>query len=46
MTALIYAVCVVFGSIMLVVACLYIYYIFRVQDLFDKYKQRDMRYDG
>lgn len=46
MTALIDIVWILFGSIMLIVASIYAYYLFRVQDLFDKYKQRDMRYDG
>jgi len=46
MSILIDAIWVLFGAIMLIVTCLYAYYIFRVQSLFDKYKSRDMRYDG
>lgn len=46
MTALIDTIWILFGTIMLIVACLYAHYLFRVQYWLDKYKARDMRYDG
>lgn len=46
MTALIDTIWALFGSIMLVVAGLYAYFLLRVQHWLDKYKSKDWRYDG
>jgi hypothetical protein len=46
MAILIDAVCIAFSAIMLAVAGIYAYYLFRVQYWLDRYKNKDWRYDG
>jgi hypothetical protein len=46
MTILIDAIWAAFGTIMLIVAAIYAYFLFRVQYWLDKYKSKDWRYDG
>lgn len=42
----IYLIWGLFGSIMLATALAYLYYLFKVEDLLDKHKSKDWRYDG